>query len=196
MDTDQTSIIEATLRYVSPISVKSIVILSAIYTGVIVLLLIILGLGIIWYVPLISFFMFTLYFYLKQKFIRRQTHKMLMMHQSYLTSQHPQMTLFVPVLGKRGVSLYLKQASLVRENERMMLEVFHYQSRKKMPDESIRLLEGDDFSISELMPAPKHGVVLVQSMIQDQPFPFAVVNHPSIISYLHAHTKHLEKEVN
>ncbi|MFA5290077.1 MAG: hypothetical protein WC351_03440 [Candidatus Izemoplasmatales bacterium] len=195
MDTDHTSIIEATLSYVSPISVKSIGLLSAIYTGVIVLLMIILQIGLIWYVPLISFFMFSLYFFVKQKFMKRQTNKMLMMHQAYLTSQHPQMTCFVPVLGKRGISLYLKQASLVLENEQVFLEVFHYQSRKKLPDESIRLLLGDDFLISGLMPMPKHGVTLVESTIQDQPFPFAVVNHPTVNSCLQSQTTPIEKEV-
>jgi hypothetical protein len=120
---------------------------------------------------------------------------MLMMHQAYLTSQHPQMTCFVPVLGKRGISLYLKQASLVMENAQVILEVFHYQSRKKLPNESIRLLLGDDFSISGFVPVPKHGVILVESMIQDQPFPFAVVNHPIVISCLQSQTILINKEV-
>lgn len=195
MSEQQTLLISKAERIVSSFNLLKIFINALIYSVILYLGFLILKIDPDWITIIIVFFMLLVYFFLKDFMLYRQAKKAIKSQYDFLISKHPNITLYIPIIGKNGLMLYMKKAALFIDNDDLFLEAFDQQAFKQTPTKSISMPHGDDFLIKTIRPDKKKPYFLVTSSIKNHDYEFIIPDDKFLIEYINSKIQPLEKEV-
>ncbi len=180
---------------VSSFNLIKILINAIIYSVVLFLGFLVLKIDPDWITIIIVFIMLLLYFFAKDFMLYRQAKKAIKSQYDYLISKHPNISLYIPIIGKNGLMLYMKKAALFIDDDNLFLEAFDQQAFKQTPTKSISMPHGEDFIIKALQPDKRKPYYVVTSSIKEHDYEFIIPSDQFVIDYINSKISILDKEV-
>ena len=193
MNNQQTDVLQASIRLISKLDLKKFIFEFVSYYVVVNLILFVLG-GSFQWIFLIVVFVFTgLYLLVKHWINRRQLKKIVMGQFDFVKTNHPDLSLFIPIMEKNSSHYSINRAALYFIHDKLYLDAFRQTGFASIPSESISIPYGDDFVIKEAFQT--NDALLFNGQLIDTAYTFAVARQPELIEALRPYYPKNEKEV-
>lgn len=190
----QEKIIQASMSKIEGFTIKKVIISTVVYVAFILIVFLIaqIEMNYLHYilVTVISF----LYCFFREKMVSRRVLRIVDFQYQFLKAKHPSMSLYIPLFSATAETITFKKSALMIDKNKLYLEAFQTSRVSMKPTNSISLIHGDQFILTDHQKYKKDLHLFIGTLLQKD-YQLAIADIEEVVSLISKYIKFEKKEV-